>query len=84
MVWTLVRYRLVDYKDLHFAEKYTRYQHFIMFISSYKKQQKVLKGCRLKIHSNVAKMEYENTIKKCSLKFTHRTVSNYLTKFLVR
>ena len=81
MFWTLVRYRLADYKDLRcrilrFAEKYTRYQHFIMFISNYKKQQKVPKGFRLKIYSNVAKMEYENTIKKCNLKFIHRTVSN--------
>ena len=79
--------RLVDYKELchcisHLAEKYTRYQHHIIFISNYIKQQKIPKGFRLKFHCNIANLEYEDTIKKCSLKLMQRTVSNYKCSIL--
>ena len=87
MPWNLVRCRLLDYKDLRrrilqLAERYTRYQNHITFISNCIKQQKVPKGFRLKYHCNITNLEYENTIKKCSLKLIHRTASNYKSSIL--
>ena len=80
-------YRLVNYKELrrrvlHLAEKYTRYQHHIIFISNYIKQRKIAKGFRLKFHFNIANLEYEDLIKKCSLKLMQRTVSIYKRSIL--
>ena len=80
-------YRLVNYKELHLCilhltEKYTRYQDHIIFISNYIKQWKIPKGFRLKFHYNIADLEYEDTIKKCSLKLMQRTVSSYKRSIL--
>ena len=74
-------YRLVGYKELrccilHLAEKYTRYKQHIILISNYIKQRKIPKGFRLKFHCNIANLEYEDTIKKCSLKLMQRTAIN--------
>ena len=84
--WNLLMCRLVDYKELchcisHLAEKYTRYQHHIIFISNYIKQWKIPKGFRLKFHCNMANLEYEDIIKKCSLKLMQRTTSNCNTQY---
>ena len=68
---------------LHLAEKYTRCQHHITFISKYIKQRKIPKGFRLKFHCNIANLEYEDKIKKCSLKLMQRTVSNYKRSVLL-
>ena len=83
----LVMCWLVDYKELrrrvlHLAEMYTIYQHHIIFISIYMKQRKIPKGFRLKFHCNIANLDYEVTIKKCSLKLIQRTVSNYKRSIL--
>ena len=68
---------------LHLAEKYTRCQHHITFISKYIKQRKIPKGFRLKFHCNIANLEYEDKIKKCSLKLMQRTVGNYKRSVLL-
>ena len=86
--WNLVICRLVVYKEsrrriLHLAEKYTRYQDHVIFISNYIKQQKIPKEIRLKFHCNIANLEYEDTIKKYSLKLMQRTVSNYKRSILL-
>ena len=49
----------------------------MIFISNYINQQKVPKGFILKFHCNISTLEYENIIKKCSLKLIRRTVSNH-------
>ena len=87
MPWNLVRCRLLDYKDLRrrilqLAERYTRYQNHITFISNCIKQQKVPKGFRLKFHCTIVKLEFDNTIKKCSLKWMRRSVSNHKRSIL--
>ena len=46
------------------------------------KQRKISKGFRLKFHCNIANLDYEVTIKKCSLKLIQRTVSNYKRSIL--
>ena len=85
--WNLVMCWLVHYKELrhrvlHLAEKHTRYQHHTIFIDNRIKQRKIPKGFRLKFHCNIANLEYEDTIKKCSLKLMQRTVSNYKRSIL--
>ena len=45
--------------------------------SNYIKKQKVPKGFKLMFYCNIANVENENAIKKCSSKLMQRTVSNY-------
>ena len=69
--------RTTSCQILYLAEEYTRDQHHIAFLSNYIKQRKIPKEFRLKLHFNIANLEYEDAIKKGSLKLMQITINNY-------
>ena len=62
---------------LYNVDKCIRYQHHIVFLSTYLKFKRLPKGFKLRFHNNIKDLSYNNILKNCSFKLMERTVAHY-------
>jgi len=69
---------------LKIAEQVSRYQHHIVFISTYIKFNRVPKGFQMRHHSNIEECHTDSILKKCSKKLMLKTIQTYKRKLKVK
>ena len=58
-------------------DKMVRYRHHIVYISTYIKFKCLPKGFKLRFHSNLKNLEYNNILTNCSNKLMEKTIAYY-------